>query len=94
MDRKPEATPHCRLTVVFVRSKSASETGFAIRGREKNSLRREAVSIPLRHQHGEKGEGGRNAFFHFISLRIYLSAPLALQPQLARPALWGRKGGG
>lgn len=63
-------TPLQAFTVVFAWSKPASETGFAIRGREKNSPRREAVNIPRRYQHGEKGEGGGNVFFHFISFRI------------------------
>lgn len=72
---------------MFAPSKSASETGFAIRRREKNSPRTEAVNIPLRNQNQEKGKGGGKVLaFHLF---LDLTAPFPLQPQLSRLAFPG-----
>lgn len=51
------------LKAVFVQSKFASEAGFAIRGREKKSPRKEAANIPPRNRNlGKRGKGGGKVF--------------------------------
>lgn len=76
------------FNAVFAQSKSASETGVAIRGRGKNSPRRAAVNMPLRNQNQEKGMGGGKIFLHFMSFwTSQLPSPCSPNSQASLP--WG-----
>lgn len=57
---------------VCAQSKSASETGFAIRGREKkNGPKREAANIPPRNQNQRKGKRRREGLLAFHRLPYF-----------------------